>query len=78
MEASFLRVGISVLHAIQSETFNNVVAGLYTVTEDDPTPNVLSTLSCDDDNSTGDVPTGTATIDLEAGETVTCSFTKLW
>jgi hypothetical protein len=54
-----------------------VVAGTYDVTETDPSPNAwLTSLSCDDSDSTGDVPTRTATIVAAAGEHVTCTFTN--
>ena len=47
------------------------------VTENSPAPaHDLTALSCDDANSTGDVPTRVATINLEAGESVTCTFTN--
>ena len=64
----------------QSKTFVDVPVGTYTVIEDDPgtTPGgyALSSISCDDGNSTGDVGARTATISLEAEETVTCTFTN--
>jgi len=51
--------------------------GTYTATEDDPTPEFdLTAILCDDGNSTGDVGTRTATFNVEAGETVTCTFTN--
>lgn len=60
------------------QTFTNIPAGAYTVTEDDPTPFGfdLTELSCDDGNSSGDVGGRTATINLDYGETVTCTFTN--
>jgi len=36
----------------------------------------LTSIVCDDDNSSGDVDTGTVTFRLEGGETVTCVFTN--
>ena len=67
----------------QTKTFNNVAPGPYTVTETDPTVTPggynLTGLSCDETgiaNSSGDVVTRTATINLEAGETITCTFTN--
>lgn len=46
------------------------------MTEQPPTTNgyELSSITCDDDNSSVDVATRTATINLENGETVTCTF----
>ena len=50
--------------------------GTYSVTEDElPTGYSLTKLSCDDANSTVDLGTRTATIRLEANETVRCTFT---
>ncbi len=55
----------------------DLLPGTYTSTEADPTPTWdLSSIVCDDANSSGDVGTRTATFNLEAGETVTCTFTN--
>ena len=68
-----------------TETFSNVDAfdaGSYTVIEDDPqvTPGgfALSDLTCTDPDGGSSVDLGArkATIDLDAGETVTCTFTN--
>lgn len=60
-----------------SATFDDVDAGVYAVTETDPAPAfVLTGLSCDDANSTVDVGARTASIHLEPGEHVTCTFTN--
>jgi hypothetical protein len=50
--------------------------GTYTSTETVPVGWDLTSIVCDDSNSSGDVGTGTATFQLEAGETVTCTFTN--
>lgn len=57
-------------------TFASVTPGTYTVTEDDPAAGdfTLGALSCDDANSSGDSTARTATINVEAGEVVTCTF----
>ena len=56
---------------------SNLVPGQYTSTENDPTPNFdLYAITCSDINSSGNVSTRTATFNLEAGETVTCTFTN--
>jgi uncharacterized repeat protein (TIGR01451 family) len=64
----------------QSKTFMDVIPGTYTVTEDDPsvTPGgfELIGVQCDDGNSSGNTLTSKATINLEAGETVQCTFTN--
>jgi subtilisin family serine protease len=61
----------------QSQTFNNVLPGAYSVTENAPGSFMaLSALSCDDDDSTGDVSARTASINVATGETVTCTFTN--
>jgi hypothetical protein len=65
------------------QTFTNVVPGTYAITEDDPivTPGgyALTNLTCVEtgiNNSSENIDTRTATISLEAGETVTCTFTN--
>ncbi len=55
-----------------------LLPGTYTATENDPAPDfALTGISCDDGNSSGNVGTRTATFNLEAGETVTCTFSNL-
>ncbi len=56
---------------------NNVVTGSYTVTAADLSAQgiAVTDITCSDDDSTGDVATRTATIDLAPGEEVTCTFT---
>ena len=60
----------------QSRTFSAVTPGSYTVTEDDPSGGgfTLAGVSCDDNDSTGEVATRTATINVAAGEVVQCTF----
>lgn len=59
-----------------------LVAGTYSATEADPAPlgYKLVSIVCDDGSSSmvssGDLATRTATFQLEAGETVTCTFTN--
>lgn len=53
-----------------------VVPGTYTVTESALNGWDLSNLSCNDTNSTINVGTRTATFNVEAGETVKCTFTN--
>ena len=64
-----------------SQTFVSVTAGTYTITEADPavTPGgwTLADLSCDDSDSVGDVAARTATVNVGASETVTCTFRNL-
>ena len=59
-----------------TQTFSSVAPGTYTVTENDPTPGgyTLADLSCDDADSSGDPDTRIATINVDAGEVVTCRF----
>src|SRR2546422_11080852 len=54
----------------------SVAPGQYTSTETVPAGWALTSISCDDTNSTGNVGTATATFNAEAGETVTCTFTN--
>jgi hypothetical protein len=50
--------------------------GTYTATESVPVGWDLTSISCDDGDSTGDLATGTASFVVDAGETVTCVFTN--
>jgi hypothetical protein len=62
-----------------SRTFSGVAAGIHSVTESTPPAGWLLTyLVCVDPsvNSSVDLDNATATIDLEGGETVTCTFTN--
>ena len=58
-------------------SFEGVTPGTYTVTEGDTAGWTLDDINCDDANSTESVATRTATINLAAGETVTCTFTNI-
>jgi hypothetical protein len=51
--------------------------GTYTSQETVPAGWDLTSIVCDDDNSSGDLNTQTATFVLEAGETVKCTFTNV-
>jgi hypothetical protein len=53
----------------------NLVPGAYTSTETVPPGWKLTSISCDDGNSVGDLDAKKATFNLEAGETVKCTFT---
>ena len=56
---------------------SDLVPGTYTSTEADPTPDFdLTSIVCDDGNSTGSLSTRKATFKLDPGETVTCTFTN--
>ena len=54
----------------------SVVAGMYASTEAVPTGWDLTSIVCDDPGSTGNVGTATATFNVVAGQTVTCTFTN--
>jgi hypothetical protein len=54
----------------------NLQPGTYSSTETVPASWSLMDITCDDANSTGDVGTATATFQLEAGETVKCTFSN--
>ena len=58
-----------------TQTYNNLVAGSYTVTET-AVAGYTTTLSCVDPDSGTTTAGATATIDLDDGETVTCTFTN--
>ena len=54
----------------------DVAPGTYSSTESVPAGWELTSISCDDGNSSGNVGTATATFSVSAGETVTCTFTN--
>ncbi len=61
------------------DTSDLIMPGAYSVVEDDPTPDYdLTALSCVDPDAgtTTDLGTRTASIDLDPGELVTCTFTN--
>jgi len=53
-----------------------VATGQYWVEEDGETGWKLTSIVCNDQNSTVDIETGRATINVEAGEAITCTFTN--
>ncbi len=56
---------------------SDLLPGTYTATEADPSPEFeLTAITCDDGNSSGDVGTRMASFNLEADETVKCTFTN--
>lgn len=61
-----------------TQTFSGVPLGTYTVSENDPSSSpggyTLADITCDDADSTGDAFTREATIRLQEGEVVTCTF----
>jgi len=58
-----------------SMAFSDLPSGSYDVTEVSIHGDWdLTDIDCDDDNSTGDLVTATASIELEPGEEVTCTF----
>jgi hypothetical protein len=59
------------------QVFSNVPAGTYTVTEGTRAGWSLTDLTCSDANSAGDPFSRTATVRVEGGETVTCTFRNL-
>ncbi|MCB1864211.1 MAG: ExeM/NucH family extracellular endonuclease [Chromatiales bacterium] len=61
----------------QRIVMNGLPPGNHVVTETDPAPSFeLTAISCDDGNSSGDIGARSASINLEEGETVTCTFTN--
>ena len=63
--------------AVNNGTISQAVApGQYTSTEAAKAGWDLTALSCDDSNSTGSLANRQATFNVEAGETVTCTFTN--
>ncbi|HEX2163721.1 MAG TPA: CHRD domain-containing protein [Thermoanaerobaculia bacterium] len=70
--------GVFTLDDGDTRTFLAVPAGTYTIAEDDPGAapggHVLTHVECSDGDSVGDRFARTATVQLAAGETVTCTF----
>ena len=62
-----------------AHTFTNVPAGTYTITENDPAASgyTLTDIACGDNDSSGNPFARAATVNLQAGETVVCTFTNL-
>ena len=61
-----------------TQPFTDVVSGTYTITETNLAPAFdLTDITCSD-GSPGNVGTGEATVSLQAGETVTCTFTNTY
>jgi hypothetical protein len=60
----------------ESETFANLDPGTYTVTEQDVASWSIRSIDCIDPsgNSAGGPSTGVTTIDLDAGESVRCTY----
>ncbi|HYK02112.1 MAG TPA: CHRD domain-containing protein [Thermoanaerobaculia bacterium] len=69
--------GAFTLHDGEVETFADVVAGTYTVTEGLSAGYSLTDVVCGDSDSTGNPFDRNATIRLQGGETVTCTFRNL-
>lgn len=62
-----------------SQTFNNIVPGSHTVTEGAPPANwVFTSLACTDPDGGTTIASQTANIDLDPGETVTCTYTNTY
>ena len=59
-----------------SKTFSNLIPGSYSVTEGAVAGWDLTGLTCNDANGTTSLGTRTASITLDPGENVTCSFTN--
>jgi hypothetical protein len=62
--------------ADNTETFDDVAAGSYTVTETGEADWTLDSIVCVDPDNGSTTAGATATIDLDAGETVTCTFSN--
>ncbi|HUG64693.1 MAG TPA: hypothetical protein VMK83_05695 [Gaiellaceae bacterium] len=55
----------------------NLVPGTYTSTESAAEGWLLTAIECDDEDSSGNVGTRTATFDVDPGENVRCTFTNV-
>ena len=63
--------------ASNTEAGGNLPPAVYTVTEGLVYGWALASIQCNDSNSTGNLTERTANINVDAGETVTCTFTNL-
>lgn len=59
-----------------SVTFTDVTPGSYTVTEGTVGLWELTGLSCDDGDTTTDIPTKHVVLDVDAGDNITCTYTN--
>ena len=74
-------LGDFTLDSGQEQTFSNQPVGQYSVAEQTPPGDVLTGLTCTDSDangvpSTGNLAASTATINLDPGETVRCTYTN--
>ncbi len=74
-------LGDFTLDSGKEQTFVELKVGAYSVTEQTPPGDTLTGLTCTDSDangvpSTGDVASSTATINLDPGETVRCTYTN--
>ena len=74
-------LGDFTLDSGQEQTFTNQPVGQYSVAEQTPPGDMLAGLTCTDSDangvaSTGDVAASTATINLDPGETVRCTYSN--
>lgn len=69
--------GTFILNDGGTQTFANVPIGTYTITENASASHTLTDIVCGDNDSVGNAFARTATINLQAGETVDCRFTNL-
>jgi hypothetical protein len=69
--------GTFTLDDAEVQTFAGVAAGTYTIAENPSGTHSLANVSCDDGDSTGNPFARNATVSLQAGEVVTCTFTNL-
>ena len=60
-----------------TRTFSSVPAGTYTITESATPGYTLTDVRCEDNDSTGNAFARNATVRLQAGEVVTCTFHNL-
>lgn len=67
---------LTTVNGTVSQTFSSLAPGTYAVTEFASATHVLSGLVCVDPTSNSSTNGATATIDLAAGETVTCTYTN--
>jgi hypothetical protein len=75
-EFTFTGAAAGVISDGEQIVVSDLLPGQYLSTETVPEGWDLTSIVCDDANSTGNVEMGVATFNLEAGETVKCTFTN--
>jgi len=74
-----LNFALTTVSGAATKTVTGVTAGLHTITASDLSADGygVTSITCNDGDSAGDVPSRTAAINLASGENVVCTFTAI-